>query len=346
MSAPAPPLPRLRFDTDFQAALPFTLRPVPSVDDISRSAFRRDFQLPGHPVILKREMQGWAAIERWKEPSRLIALTGPERVVYCRQRSDPGRPYTEEYVALKFRQLIAEIFDAPYTSHYLTQGLIYRAQGFNRLLARLRFPAFLEELSEDCVLPSVIDSSLLHQGILWMGSGGQITPLHFDEQENLNGMVQGRKRWLLFPSSEALNLLLPEHDGRGSVLSSLEMLTADGRWHGGPVKDAFYCETAPGQMLYVPAGYLHQVYSSSEPNIAVNFWYIDPNNVRLAARALRARSTRRFGFRQPLKRAVQVALMLAALAPLRASYAFKRGVVPEPAYELGPTGYESTVKGV
>lgn len=340
------PAQRLQFDSDFQAALPFTLQAVPVVGDVSPHEFRRDFQLPGRPVVLGREMQSWAAVERWKDPSRLVELTAPDRVVFCRQRADPGRAYSEEYVPLKFRQLISEVFDAPYTSHYLTQGLIFRARGFNRLLARLRFPAFLEELAADCAMPGVIDQDLLHQGVLWLGSGGQVTPLHFDEQENLNGTVRGRKRWLLFPRAEARNLLLPEHDGRGSILSSLEMLTKDGIWHGGPVASAFYCETAPGQMLYLPAGYLHQVYSSSEPNIAVNFWYIDPNNVRLAARVLNARATRHRGFHQPLRLAAQIALMMGALMPLRLGYAFRRGAVAEPAYELGPTGYESTVKGV
>ena len=341
-----PPTPHLQFDTDFSRALPFALQAVPVVGAVSASEFRRDFQLPGRPVVLNREMQAWAAVERWKDPSRLVALTSPDRVVYCRQRADPGRAYTEDYVPLKWQHLISEVFEAPYTSHYLTQGLIFRARGFSRMLARLRFPAFLEELAEDCALPSVIDPELLHQGVLWLGSGGQITPLHFDEQENLNGTIRGRKRWLLFPRSEARSLLLPGHDGRGSILSSLEMLSRDGSWHGGPVTQAFYCETAPGQMLYLPAGYLHQVYSSNEPNIAVNFWYIDPSNVRLAARALNARATRHRGFHQPLRLAAQIALMMCALTPLRLGYALRREPVAEPAYELGPTGYASPVKGV
>ncbi len=345
MTVDPPARPRFGFDTDFQAALPFRVQEVPRVGHLSRAEFRRRFQAPGMPVVLEQEMGRWAAVEGWRDPRWLAGRIPHDRPVYCRQRADPSRKYAEDYVKTTFGQLIDDVFASESTPHYLTQGLVYRARGFNRLLARERFPAFLEELADDCALPDVIDPETLHQGVLWMGQGGQVTPLHFDEQENLNGMVVGRKRWLLFPRSEAKNLLLPEHDGQGSILSSLEMLTKDGTWLGGDVQSAYYCETAPGQMLYVPAGYLHQVYSAVEPNVAVNFWYVDANRLPMIARSLRARATRRFGFRTRLKVAAQMGLLLSAILPMRVSYVWAKRRVKEPKYELGPPSY-TTARGL
>jgi hypothetical protein len=37
----------------------------------------------------------------------------------------------------------------------------------------------------------------------WMGSGGQLTPLHFDDNENLMVLLSGQKTFTLFPPNQA-----------------------------------------------------------------------------------------------------------------------------------------------
>ena len=326
-------------DTDFTTALPFPVRPVPRVATISAAEFRRSYRRREHPVIIEGAMKDWEAVARWSSPERLLELVDPARTVYCRQRTDLLGAYTEDYVATTFGDLLAEVFGPGTTPHYLTQGLVFPARGRAQLLSRPQYPALLEELAVDCRLPQLIDDSNLSEGVLWLGKGGQVTPLHFDATENLNGTVCGRKRWVLFPPSEARHLLEPGNDGRGSVLGSIEKLMVDGAWTGGPVTHAFTCETKPGEMLYLPAGYVHQVYSSDEPNMAVNFWFVEMTIPRIVLRQADTAAIRRFGYHQPAKRAVGIAILLAMALSMLASYGALRGKIRPATYALGPTDY-------
>ena len=216
--------------------------------------------------------------------------------------------------------------------------------GSLRVIHRESFPALLQSLARDCALPRMIPSRYLTEGVIWIGCAGPVTPLHFDESENLNCVVRGRKRWVMFPQREATNLLRDDHDGRGSILTSLEQLTADERWHGGDVRTAYSCETSPGDMLYVPAGYVHQVYSGHEPSIAVNFWYSDIGSARQGARMLRAVSARRMGYRKPAKRIVWAGIASAVFAKELMMWNLRRRRVAEPIFEAGPTTYDLPVR--
>ncbi len=127
-------------------------------------------------------------------------------------------------------------------------------------------------------------------------------------------------------------------------MTSLEQLTADERWHGGGVRTAYSCETSPGDMLYVPAGYVHQVYSGHEPSIAVNFWYSDIGSARQGARMLRAVSARRMGYRKPAKRIVWAGIASAVFAKELMMWNLRHRRVAEPIFEAGPTTYDLPVR--
>jgi hypothetical protein len=330
---------KLGADTDFREVLPFPLLDVRVERDLLPRDFYRNYCRPAKPVILAGEMSGWSATERWGESSGLLGRIDRETPVWCRQVVEPGIEYAEDYVELPFGDFVEEIIDNATTTHYLTQGLVFPPTGIVRVMRRSQYPAFVEALSVDCQVPRYFKRRHLNEGVVWMGRGGQVTPLHFDEPDNFNCVVRGRKKWLLFPPSEALNVLLPEHDGRGSIVSSIEALTSDGVWKGGPVDHAYVCETMPGQMLYVPAGYFHQVYSSDELSIAVNFWFCNFENPLLFSRVLRALSARRMGFRQPLKRLVWASLLACTEIGRLLSYPLRRGKLDRTQPTLGPAKY-------
>ena len=224
------------FATDFQSVLPFPVAAVPVERGLSPADFNHRYRAPGRPVVLEGEIDDWRARTEWADGRRLLDLVDADQTVWCRQRIDPKVDYAEKYVDVPFGQLVAEVFDDVESVHYLTQGLVFPPRGFARVVHRETYPAFLEALAQDCSLPRLFPSRYLVEGVIWIGCGGQVTPLHFDEQENLNCVVRGRKRWVLFPQSEASRLLRGDHDGQGSVLTSLEQLTLDGTWQGGDVR--------------------------------------------------------------------------------------------------------------
>lgn len=327
-------------DTDLQAHLPFELEPVPVVSAMNASDFRRSIRRAGVPIVVREAMDAWPALEEWQDGQRMVDLVGADTEVYCRQVADAAEEFAETYESTRFGQLVKQVFDDRSSRDYLTQGLVFEAQGMLSATARTTYPALLQALAVDADVPDLIDRRDVAEGVLWLGAGGQTTPLHFDDVDNLNCVVLGRKRWVLFPPSEIRHLLVDGRDGRGSVLSSLEQLTAGDVWHGGSVEKAYTCETGPGEMLYVPGGYSHQVFSSSDPNVAINFWFIDTRDPTSIARFLRDRSLRRMGCRSPLKRAVWASALLLGMAALAVRHRVRPSALRTPDFEFGPTSYD------
>lgn len=326
-------------DTDLATVLPVAPRRVPTVRDMSPDDFRATVRRGGVPVIVEGAMDDWSAIERWQERDHLEALVGGDTRVYCRQVVDGAEAYREDFLPTRFGDFLDEVFVAGTSRNYLTQAVVFEPVGFLRCVAREVYPGFLQALAADCAIPGLVRREEVAEGVLWMGSGGQVTPLHFDPAENLNCTVLGRKRWVLFPPSAARALLVDDADGTDSMLSGLEQLTAGGRWRGGDIDTVYVCETGPGDTLYLPAGYIHHVFSSREPSAALNFWFVELGQWRAYLDYVRYQSIDVHGYRAPLRRALYGTGLLAGLIALRAAYRVSPRLVPAPEITLGAASY-------
>lgn len=134
----------------------------------------------------------------------------------------------------------------------------------------------LPELAPRCVLPATFARNFA-QAKLWVSSGGLITSLHYDPVETYLWQLVGTKRVLLFP---------PGIDGyyphpwttKAPFVSQLNV--------DAPNYEAFPrfrerrpCEVLlrPGELLYLPFAWWHQVYSLDAANVSVNFrWFAGP----------------------------------------------------------------------
>jgi hypothetical protein len=93
----------------------------------------------------------------------------------------------------------------------------------------------------------------------WLGPAGTVTPLHCDYDDNLFAQVWGSKRIFLAP---------PHHDAFLYPKEANAILSGSPFDPEAPDFDRFplarqaalvECVVAPGEMLYVPAGWYHQV---------------------------------------------------------------------------------------
>jgi hypothetical protein len=115
----------------------------------------------------------------------------------------------------------------------------------------------LRALNQLCHWPTWFDK--MGPPRFWLGPAGTVTPLHCDYDDNLFAQVWGTKRIFLAP---------PHHDAYLYPKEANAILSGSPFDPEAPDFDRFplarqatlvECIVAPGEMLYVPAGWYHQV---------------------------------------------------------------------------------------
>jgi hypothetical protein len=123
----------------------------------------------------------------------------------------------------------------------------------------------------------------LNAANLWISHRGVFTQSHFDELENFNIALEGRKRFVLAPPGFREYYPRSMVRGFGDKSQAFDFDDIDRRRF--PKLAAKLAERRelilePGQMLYLPLGWWHQAESLDEMNININFWLRDPKILR------------------------------------------------------------------
>lgn len=220
---------------------------------------------------------------RWSN-AYLVERAGNQDVRVLERRTREGRHdlATSHYVTMLFRDFVRRVLDDPAGSdaHYL-----------NLQHDRVLDPPLLQLLG-DFTVPPYFRDLRLRSIVPWMGRSPVpiVTPLHHDFEDNLYVVVEGEKRFLLFPPSDAPCLYtrgtVVRVEPHGAIvyapgepmphLSRLDPRAPDPerfprfaevRHHGREVV------LGPGDMLFVPAGWFHEVSShGTERHIALSFF--------------------------------------------------------------------------
>lgn len=123
----------------------------------------------------------------------------------------------------------------------------------------------------------------LNAANLWVSRRGVFTQSHFDELENFNIALEGRKRFIVSPPG--FREYYPRSVVRGFGDKSRAFDFDDVSPARFPKLVSRLAERrelilAAGQMLYLPLGWWHQAESLDEMNINMNFWLRDPKIFR------------------------------------------------------------------
>jgi hypothetical protein len=229
-----------------QRALSARTGGVPRVRDLSSEDFLDLFYAPGRPVVIEGEIDDWPALTRWT-PDYLRAAVG-DAPVECQAGRDANPDF--ELDKDRHRRILPfatflDLIEAGGNDAYITA---YNSAGNAAALAPLqRDLGFLEKYLTRA------------HGMMWIGPAGTFTPLHFDLTNNLLAQIVGRKRVTLLPPSEAPRLQHNRH-----VFSDVHDIHDESRLAKYPAaRDArrFEVDLGPGDLLYVPIGWWHQVRS-------------------------------------------------------------------------------------
>lgn len=111
----------------------------------------------------------------------------------------------------------------------------------------------LEPLWEDIGELAILRPSGGHDGFLWFGPKGTLTPFHHDLTNNLLVQIFGRKRVKLVPSWEVRRMKNAIHCFSDRSPAEWEQ--------GGDLPPLLECTIGPGDALFLPIGWWHHVES-------------------------------------------------------------------------------------
>ena len=114
---------------------------------------------------------------------------------------------------------------------------------------------------------------------IWIGNRTCIAP-HFDNTENLACVVGGRRRFTMFPPDQIRNLYVGPLDltPAGQPISLVDIRNPDLERFprfAEAAAAAEVAELAPGDAVYIPALWWHNVEALEDFNVLVNYWWRD-----------------------------------------------------------------------
>jgi hypothetical protein len=253
------------------------LTAIREVSGLGDEAIRRDVIATGKPAVLRGLVASWPAVERARSSASALAS-------YLRQ-FDTGA-----------------LVDAIMTAPEMSGRIFYNdaMDGFNYLRNRLPLSAVIEQvlrysafarppavaaqsaLIRDCLPGFLVQNrlTLLDDSIsprIWLGNA-ITTPTHLDEWCNIACVISGRRRFTLFPPEQIVNLYVGPLDfaPTGAPMSLVKLSEPDLERFP-RFKDALAqaqtAELEPGDAIFIPPLWWHNVESLEPFNLLVNYWW-------------------------------------------------------------------------
>lgn len=236
-----------------QRALSREASDIYRVKDLEGQEFLDQFYAPGRPVVLCGEFDDWPALSRWT-PDYLKSVIGAAEIEFqgCRSRNpDFERAKESHRQSMPFDRFVDMISEKHAANDaYVTA---YNAANNRSALSSLDddLGSIDKILSPDGAYP---------QGMVWIGPKDTFTPLHHDLTNNLILQIVGRKRIILAAPGETPKLYNDHHVfSRIRDLESPEFSLENFPRSAGLATHTI--ELAPGEALFVPVGWWHQVRS-------------------------------------------------------------------------------------
>ncbi|WP_082191597.1 cupin-like domain-containing protein [Cellvibrio sp. pealriver] len=120
----------------------------------------------------------------------------------------------------------------------------------------------------------LVDPGLLPR--LWMGNATVIQP-HFDYPDNIACVAAGRRRFTLFPPEQIDNLYVGPIDftPAGQSISLVSVNAPDYKKYPKfkiAIESSMVAELEPGDAIYIPSLWWHNVEAHDKFNLLVNYW--------------------------------------------------------------------------
>ena len=164
-------------------------------------------------------------------------------------------------------RLLLEVFEASAPpSVYIASNLL-----------QSHFPGLLETLALTIPKPALPFETEPDRVSIWLGNRS-LAACHFDTSDNLACCVRGNRRFTLFPPEQAANLYPGplEPTPGGQPISLVDFVNPDRARFADFAKAQAagqIADLAPGDALFLPSMWWHQVEAPGPLNILINYWW-------------------------------------------------------------------------
>jgi hypothetical protein len=250
---------------------------IPEVARCDDVAIRRDVLSRVKPVVLRGLTEHWPATRHGR--------TSPQAIIDYLRRLDNSGLVNAILIPPEFRGRLG--YNTAMSGFNFVRNRVTVSSVGEQILrysAFARPPAVAAQAAQiDECLPEFVDENsltLLDPSVrprLWLGNA-ITTPAHVDETHNIACVVSGRRRFTLFPPEQIGNLYVGPVDftPTGAPIALPSLIEPD--FEQFPrlrvaLQHAHVAELEPGDALYIPALWWHQVESLSNCNVLVNYWW-------------------------------------------------------------------------
>jgi hypothetical protein len=255
------------------------MRPIAEYEPMERERFEREIVPKGEPAVFRGLVAEWPVVQAGKTGPEALAqmLHGaatdePFEAWFASPGIDGQFNYNEDFSGFNFERRLATVDqlldlllrqrgqEKPYSMY---AGGIPIRKHLPRLVRAI--PVTMLDMQRDTLIS------------LWLGNKTH-TATHWDQSSNLACVVAGRRRWTLFPPEQLKNLYVGPLDFTlaGQPTSLVDIDTPDLETYprfADALKAARRAELAPGDALYVPAMWWHDVLSLEDFGCLINFWW-------------------------------------------------------------------------
>lgn len=249
---------------------------VPRVHRPDLATFRRDFEHAARPVVLTGAMDSWKAMQRWSPRYFAEALRDqPLPVSICETEPPDDGPFSAEQL------MKSRVIPMPMREYLEEMNAGKRRSYVPGMPLRKYLPMLLPDIEE----PPYREEGSTSSPRIWFGAR-VIGPLHYDPCNNLHGIVYGGKRFTVFDPGQ-LSLLYPSSMFSTVPHMSRVSLSEPDYARFPRLKKAkpLTIDLGPGDMLFLPAGWWHQV-TTPTATISIDFPWEKNANLGLASMRL------------------------------------------------------------